>query len=221
VTARTQASQPGRHRHRADGSAFGSSSEAALMSLLSRMRTWHAWGTLVHRPRRHGPTERATPRLAASSHVAAAPGARPIVAGHTPHRSGLHQANRSMFAAVWSVGMHARAALTCHLSPIRPGCVAAVYDISSNRIKLASYSEQSSGSHYMRGLDGNRFHNGIGRYLGIGKRAVMRRLADRDRSSAWGSLALWSYTATTVVGTWGPCHRLIHSPPCLWSDERG
>ena len=33
MTARTQASQPGRHRHCADGSAFGSSSEAAFMSL--------------------------------------------------------------------------------------------------------------------------------------------------------------------------------------------
>lgn len=75
----------------------------------------------MDRQRRHGPAERATPPLAASSQVAAAPGARPIVAGQTPHRSGLHQANRSIDAAVWSAGMHARAALTCHLSPIRPG----------------------------------------------------------------------------------------------------
>jgi hypothetical protein len=82
------------------------------------------------------------------------------------------------------------------------GCIAAVYDISSNRLTLASSSKQSSGLHYTRGLEGNRFHNGIGRYIGLGKRAAKRRFADQDRISAWGSLALWNCTATAVIGTW-------------------
>jgi hypothetical protein len=51
-------------------------------------------------------------------------------------------------------------------------------------------------------LEANRFHDGIGRYIGIAKGAVMRRFADRNRIGAWGSLQLWNCTATAVIGTW-------------------
>lgn len=60
----------------------------------------------------------ALPPLATISQTTAAPGAKLIAAGHTPRQSGLHQAERSMDAAVWAAGMCPRAALGCHLSPI-------------------------------------------------------------------------------------------------------
>jgi len=100
-----------------------------------------------------------------------------------PHQSGLHQADRSMEAAVSSLGMPARAALVCHLSPIRPQRLAAVYAISSNWIMMASSTKQSLSAHHTRGLEANRLHNGIGRYVGIGKRAAICRFADRGRIS--------------------------------------
>jgi len=66
-----------------------------------------------------------------------------IAAGHTPHQSGLHQADLSMDAAVCGAGMCARAAFACHLSPIRPGWIAAVYWISPYRIMIVSSTKQS------------------------------------------------------------------------------
>jgi hypothetical protein len=77
-----------------------------------------------------------------------------------------------MDAAACGAGMRAPAALACHLSPIRPKSIAAMYAISSNRIMMSSFRIQSHELDHTPGPDPNRLHNGIGRHLGIGELAI-------------------------------------------------